>query len=179
MNLRNSSWLLLLGLLFWQLPSSAQDFSEFLSAFNSTDYKQAVSMGEDFIKRYPKHAEARYYLARSYMKRGQAALAESQLHTALSLEPTEEVKLNCIAALKEISQSNTSGASSGTSKIQAMPVRNTAAPASSSSNASKGISTYPSSTKNNQRPVPAIGRSTDCPPGAIAPKDSLINRLKK
>ncbi len=144
MNARiQKSVILISSLLVLQLPCFAQDFSEFLAAFNSSDFKQAISTGEDFIKRYPKHAEARYYLARSYMKQGQAALAEAQLHTALSLDPGEEVRSNCIAALKEISQSNTAAASSA-SKLQgraALPA-SAGMPASTNSQATKGVSTY-------------------------------------
>lgn len=142
--IHKSAILLISSLLVLQLPCRAQDFSEFLAAFNSSDFKQAISSGEDFIKRYPKHAEARYYLARSYMKQGQAALAEAQLHTALSLDPAEEVRTNCIAALKEISQSNTAAASSAP-KLQGRGSStglSPTVPVSTNSNASKGVSTY-------------------------------------
>ena len=84
----------------------AQEFQDLLSAFNGSDYKQAISLGEEYVKQHAKHAEARYYLARSYMKQGQMALAEDQLRNAMALAPAEDVMANCIAALKEISQAN-------------------------------------------------------------------------
>ncbi|MBX9573260.1 MAG: tetratricopeptide repeat protein [Candidatus Obscuribacterales bacterium] len=174
--LMNASYwlsLILLSMLCMQLPCYAQDLSEFMAAFNGADYKQAVSMGEDFIKRYPKHAEARYYLARSYMKSGQLPLAELQLHTALSLDTSDEVRTNCIAALKEISQSNASSSTLSATKSQ--NAQSNVVPASSavstSSNANKGVSNYQSSAKKSAATSPQ-----PTPPQASSANKNVLKR---
>lgn len=110
----------------------AQDYQEFLSAFNGADFKQALSLGQDYVRQNPKHAEARYYLAKTLLKGGQPALAEEQLRAAMALGPNEEVMANCVSALKEIAQKNALSGSANSLPGAVTPA------ASNSGNASSG-----------------------------------------
>ena len=152
----------------------AQDFSELLAAFNSSDFKQSISMGEELLKRYPKNAELRYYLARSYMKQGQLALAETHLHTALSFDPNEDVKSNCILALKEISQSNSSANSASPSKQQSRTMTSTPNAASSvgSASSTKGISNYQPTIRRAQTKPSSVQTA---PNAAVPPSPKKKN----
>lgn len=100
------------------LPAGAQSLSDLISAYNGSDLKQAVSIGEELVERLPKDGESRYYLARSYMKLGHMGLAEEQLRSAMTCKISEELKANCISALTEISQNNCAPKSEPASRLK-------------------------------------------------------------
>ncbi|MBX9720263.1 MAG: hypothetical protein K2X81_02615 [Candidatus Obscuribacterales bacterium] len=93
------------------LPCSADELQDMLSSLASSDFKDAVSAGESYVKRHPNSAEGRYYLAKSYLGVKQGAMAEEQLRACMELAPVgSEMQNNCIAALREISQGRVGGA---------------------------------------------------------------------
>ncbi len=92
-------------------PCYADELQDMLSSLASSDFKDAVSAGESYVKRHPNSAEGRFYLAKSYLGVKQGAMAEEQLRACMELAPVgSEMQNNCIAALREISQGRVGGA---------------------------------------------------------------------
>jgi tetratricopeptide (TPR) repeat protein len=97
--------LLVPALLAFALPAGALDELKALKgSYNAQDYRKAVEYGESYIRKQPDDAEARYYLANSYVQLKQMSLAETQYRRCIELAPGSRLAENSQSALSSISR---------------------------------------------------------------------------
>lgn len=97
---------IILSIFLFPPDSNADEFSELMNGLGNLSSISSLSSLEEFISKHPKHAIARYQLARAYLSARLPTQAEDQLRACMELTTAgSELHNNCIAGLKEISES--------------------------------------------------------------------------